>query len=384
VLLAPKTLDLLVFLTKHPNRRFSREELVEALWPGVYVDDHALSVQIAELRRVLGDNPKAPRYIETRARRGYRFLLQLAPPLVPVVLPAVPIAPETHYTQSGEYNIAYQVIGSGPVDLVFVMGWVSHLEYFWREPHFAAFLRRLASSALLILFDKRGTGLSDRVPANLLPTLEERMDDVRAVMQAARSERAVILGVSEGGPMSALFAATYPEKTLGLVMFGCYARRLRDAAYPWGSTREERDEYCRYLRENWGGPVGIEDRAPSLAADPMFRDWWASYLRMGVSPGGAAALTRMNAEIDVRGVLPSIRVPTLVLHRAQDRCLLVEEGRFVASLIPKSQYAELPGADHLPFVGDQDALFGPIEHFLRTLQKPRYLELSLATVLRSA
>jgi len=264
------------------------------------------------------------------------------------------------------------------------MGWVSHLEYFWREPHFAAFLRRLASSARLILFDKRGTGLSDRVPANLLPTLEERMDDVRAVIQAARSERAVILGVSEGGPMSALFAATYPEKTLGLVMFGCYARRLRDAAYPWGPTREERDEYCRYLRENWGGPVGIEDRAPSLAAAPMFRDWRASYLRMGVSPGGAAALTRMNAEIDVRGVLPSIRVPTLVLHRAQDRCLLVEEGRVVASLIPKSQYVELPGADHLPFVGDQDALFGPIEHFLRTLQKPRYLELSLATVLRSA
>ena len=184
--------------------------------------------------------------------------------------------------------------------------------------------------------------------------------------------------------MSALFAATYPEKTLGLVMFGCYARRLRDTDYPWGPTREERDEYCRYLRENWGGPVGIEDRAPSLAADPLFRDWWASYLRMGVSPGGAAALTRMNAEIDVRGVLPSIRVPSLILHRAQDRCLLVEEGRFVASLIPQSLYVELAGADHLPFVGDQDALFAPIEQFLRTLQQPRYMELSLATVLRFA
>ena len=256
VLLAPKTLDLLVFLAKHPNRLFSREELVEALWPGIYVDDHALSVQIAELRRALGDNPKTPRYIETRARRGYRFLLTLAAPPVPVA-PVVAVTPETHYAQSGEYNIAYQVVGSGPVDLVFVMGWVSHLEYFWRQSHFAAFLRRLASLARLILFDKRGTGLSDRVPANLLPTLEERMDDVRAVMHAAGSERAVILGMSEGGPMSALFAATYPEKTLGLVMFGCYARRLRDTDYPWGPTREERDEYCRYVSTFSGGKQWI-------------------------------------------------------------------------------------------------------------------------------
>ncbi len=176
---------------KHPNRLFSREELVEALWPGIYVDDHALSVQVAELRRALGDNPKTPRYIETRARRGYRFLLAVAsPPTSSMpVLAAVAGVPETHYTQSGEYNIAYQVVGSGPVDLVFVMGWVSHLEYFWREPHFAAFLRRLASSARLILFHKRGTGLSDRVPANLLPTLEERMDDVRAVIHAALAFR---------------------------------------------------------------------------------------------------------------------------------------------------------------------------------------------------
>ena len=154
--------------------------------------------------------------------------------------------------------------------------------------------------ARLILFDKRGTGLSDPVPVSELPTLEQRLDDVRAVMEAAGSQRAVLLGVSEGGPLCSLFAATYPEQTEALVMIGSYARRLRDTDYPWGPTREERDAFCQTIIDEWGGPVGIEERAPSRATDPAFRDWWASYLRMGASPGAAVALTRMNAEIDVR------------------------------------------------------------------------------------
>ena len=235
------------------------------------------------------------------------------------------------------------------------MGWVSHLEYFWNEPSFARFLTRLASMSRLILFDKRGTGLSDAVAVHELPTLEQRMDDVRAVMDAAGSERAVLLGISEGGPMCSLFAATYPEKTEALIMIGSYARRLRDLDYPWGPTRSERDAFCRRLLEEWGGPVGVEERAPSLAHDPAFRNWWAAYLRMGASPGAAVALTEMNAEIDMRNVLPSIRVPTLVLHRTGDRCLNVEEGRYLASRITGAEFVELPGDDHLPFVGDQDA-----------------------------
>jgi pimeloyl-ACP methyl ester carboxylesterase len=275
--------------------------------------------------------------------------------------------PETRYARSGDVNIAYQVLGDGLFDLVFVMGWVSHLEYFWTEPTFARFLRRLASFSRLILFDKRGTGLSDRVTA--LPTLEQRMDDVRAVMEAVGSRRAALLGVSEGGPMSSLFAATHPEKTLALCMIGTYARRLRAPDYPYGPTAEQHQAFYEEIQRDWGGPVGLEARAPSRLHDPQFREWWSTYIRMGASPGAALALTRMNADIDVRGILPSIRVPTLILHRTGDRCLGVEEGRYIADRIPGAQFRELPGDDHLPFVGDQDGLLDEIEGFLTGFQR---------------
>jgi pimeloyl-ACP methyl ester carboxylesterase len=283
------------------------------------------------------------------------------------------------YARSGSVNIAYQVVGDGPLDLVFVMGWVSHLEYFWSEPSFARFLTRLASFSRLILLDKRGTGLSD--PVAELPTLEQRMDDVRAVMDAVGSKSAALLGVSEGGPMCGLFAATYPEKAEALVMIGTYAKRVRSDDYPWGATREEREAFDAEIVRGWGGPVGIETRAPGRAADPEFRRWWASYLRMGASPGAALGLTRMNAEIDVRQVLPTVRVPTLVLHRTQDRCLRVEEGRYVASLVPGARMVELPGDDHLPFVGDQDAMLDEIEAFLRGVRERPQADTALATVL---
>ena len=268
------------------------------------------------------------------------------------------------YARSGDVNIAWQTLGDGPIDLVFVMGWVSHLEWFWKEPSFSSFLHRLAKFSRVILFDKRGTGLSDKVPVNELPTLEQRMDDVRAVMEAARSKRAVLCGVSEGGPLCTLFAATYPEKTIALTMIGCYARRLWAEDYPWGPTADQREIFLKEIERNWGGPLGIEDRAPSKASDPDFRDWWASYLRMGASPGAAVALTRMNAQIDVRPILPTIQVPSLVIHRSGDRCLLVEEGRYLASQIPAAKFVELPGDDHLPFVGDSDAVLDEIEEFL--------------------
>jgi class 3 adenylate cyclase len=189
------------------------------------------------------------------------------------------------------------------------------------------------------------------------------------------------MGVSEGGPLCSLFAATYPQRTEALVMIGSYARRMWDHDYPWGALREERDRFCETLIDEWGGPVGIEDRAPSMAADPAFRDWWSSYLRMGASPGAAVALTRMNAEIDIRDVLPSIRVPTLVLHRTGDRCLKVEEGRYLASKIPHATFVELPGDDHLPFVGDQEAMLSEIERFLSRAHVRSSSELVLASVL---
>lgn len=392
--LAPKAIDLLTFLAEHAGRVLLRDELLSSLWPGTFVDDHALSVQIRDIRRALGDDPKTPRYIETRHRRGYRFVAEVREAAAPGPSPAAAAGdsipetryarPETRYARSGDVNIAFQVLGEGPIDLVFVMGWVSHLEYFWTEPSFARFLRRLAGFSRLILFDKRGTGLSDRVPIAGLPTLEQRMDDVRAVMDAAGSRQAVICGVSEGGPMSALFAATYPDKVLALLMFGTYARRMRDADYPWGPSEEERNRFLEQIRTQWGGPVGIEERAPSLAQDPHFREWWAAYLRMGASPGAAEALTRMNAAIDVRSVLPTIRVPTLVLHRSGDQCLKVEEGRYVASRIPGAAFVELPGSDHLPFAGEQDEVLERIREFVAGVRHGLAPDRVLATVLLGA
>ena len=193
--------------------------------------------------------------------------------------------PTTGYARSGDVDIAYQVIGEGSIDLVFVMGWVSHLDWFWEEPGFARFLRRLASFARLILFDKRGTGLSDRVPDRELPTLEDRMDDVRAVMDAAGSRRAGLMGISEGGPLSLLFAATYPERTAALVLIGSYARRVWAEDYPWGEHADERKRWIEEVRDAWGGPVGLERRAPSRCTDDSFRRWWATYLRMAASRG---------------------------------------------------------------------------------------------------
>ena len=289
--------------------------------------------------------------------------------------------PEVRYARSSDVNIAYQIVGKGEIDLVFVMGWVSHLDWFWKEPTFASFLMRLASFARLIIFDKRGTGLSDRVPHDQLPTLEQRMDDVRAVMDAAGSEHAVLCGVSEGGPMCSLFAATYPQKTLALVVIGSYARRLRAADYPWGPSEEQHAMFLDDIARNWGGPVGIEARAPSRANDSEFSSWWATYLRMGASPGAVLALTKMNAQIDIRHILKSIQVPTLVLHRTGDRCLKVEEGRFLADHIPGAKFVELEGNDHLPFVGNQDEFLDPIAEFLTGLKPNQRVHRILTTVL---
>ena len=387
--LTPKAYDVLRYLVEHAGRLVTKQELLDACWPEVFVGDAALKVCIREIRKALDDEVQKPQYIETAHRRGYRFIaavgavpdLSSAPATAAATVPpARPLdIPRTHYAHSGDVNIAYQVLGEGPVDLVFVMGWVSHLECFWTEPSFARFLRRLSEFARLILFDKRGTGLSDRVGA--LPTLEQRMDDVRAVMAAVGSRQAVLMGVSEGGPLCSLFATTYPERTRALIMVGTYAKRTWSPDYPWAPDAEARERFFDEIRTNWGGPVGIEARAPSRAADPAFREWWSNYLRQGASPGAALTLTQMNAEIDVRHVLPHVRVPTLVLHRSGDRTLLVEEGRYVASLVPGAQFVELPGDDHLPFVGDQDAMLDCIGTFLGSTAHEPLPNRVLATVL---
>ncbi len=395
VAITPKAFSVLLHLVRRAGQLVTKEEFLDTIWPGVFVGDAALKVCIREVRKALDDEPQHPTFIQTAHRRGYRFVAAVTTsPVPPLGTPAPPeivhapsvgpagtvvSVPQTHYAHSGDVSIAYQVLGQGPIDLVFVMGWVSHLDYFWQEPSFARFLRRLASFSRLILFDKRGTGLSDRVSE--LPTLEQRMDDVRAVLEAVGSQRAALLGVSEGGPLCSLFATTYPDRTLALVMIGTYAKRLWAPDYPWAPTRAERERFFDEIRQHWGGPVGIEARAPSRADDSVFRDWWATYLRMGASPGAALTLTRMNAEIDIRHVLPAVRVPTLVVHRTDDRCLKVEEGRYVASCIPGATFVELPGVDHLPFVGDQDGMLDVIEGFLNRPYHDVDADRVLATVM---
>lgn len=287
--------------------------------------------------------------------------------------------PETKYARSGDVSIAYQVVGEGPLDLVCVPGWVSHLEYSWEEPSLARFYRRLASFSRLILFDKRGTGLSDRVTQ--FPTLEQRMDDVRAVMDAAGSQRAALMGISEGGSMCILFAATFPARTVAMIGVGIFAKRIWSPDYPWAPTPEQRQEFFDSILHSWGGVVDLQALAPSRANDPHFREWWSSFLRRSASPGAALELARWNTDIDVRHVLPAIRVPALILHRRDDQDASVEEGRYIASHIPGARFVELAGGDHIPWTGDSDALLDEIEAFLTGVRPAAYSDRLLATVL---
>ncbi len=289
--------------------------------------------------------------------------------------------PETRYAKSGDVNIAYQVVGSGPLDLVLVPGWVSHVEWCWEEPGLARFIRSLASFSRLIHFDKRGTGLSDRVANNALPTLEERMDDLRAVMDEVKSTEAALFGISEGGPMCALFAATYPERTTALVTYGGYAKWIRETDYPWALTREEHENALEMFSKKWGKPVGLRVFAPSVADDERFRSWFAKALRLGASPGAATALYRMNMEVDIRHLLPTIRVPTLILHRTDDKLVDVGASRYMAKSIPDAKYVELQGIDHLAWVGDVGSLVGEIQEFLTGVRQRYDTDRVLATVM---
>jgi pimeloyl-ACP methyl ester carboxylesterase len=287
--------------------------------------------------------------------------------------------PDTRYADSGGVNIAYQVLGDGPRDLVFVMGWISNIEVFWEEPTLARFLRRLASFSRLILFDKRGTGLSDRVTD--MPSLEVRMDDVRAVMDAVASERAALFGVSEGGPMCALFSATYPSRVSALIMQGGFPRRIRTPDFPWGPTKEERQAWTEQMQREWGGTFGLAARAPSMVGDERFSQWWGRLLRMGASPAAVMALVAMNDEIDIRHILPAIRVPTLLLHSVRDATIPIGASRYMAERIPGARLVELPGEDHLPWLSDSDAILGEIEEFLTGVRHTVEPDRVLATVL---
>jgi class 3 adenylate cyclase len=284
------------------------------------------------------------------------------------------------YAQNGGVHIAYQVVGQGELDIVLALGFISHLDLEWEAPNMARLFRELASFARLIRFDKRGTGLSDRAVG--VPTLEERMDDVRAVMDAAGSQRAVLMGVSEGAPMCILFAATYPERTQALILHGGMARSTEAPDYPWASPvaglAEAASELIMpliYVGED------MEIWAPSMADDAQAKAWLGRYRRASVSPDGINALISMFMDIDVRHVLATLHVPTLVLHRRGDRVVNWRAGRWMAEQIPGARYVSLPGQDHFPWAGDSDVVIEEIREFLTGVRVPAEPDRVLATVM---
>lgn len=287
--------------------------------------------------------------------------------------------PETRYAHSGSVSIAYQVAGDGKADLVFVPGWVSHIEYAWEEPSLAPFLERLASFSRLIFMDRRGTGLSDTV--DHLPTLEGRMDDLRAVMDAAGSQRAFLFGISESGPMCSLFAATWPERSAGLVLCNTTARFMVAEDYSWGLSQQRADRFLARCQTEWGTGVTATMFAPSKAGDQEFRRSWGRFERRAVSPGGIVKLLAMAMDTDVRQVLPSIRVPTLVIHRRGDPMTPAEGGRYLAEHISGARLMEVDGGDHFPWVGDTDSILDAVEQFVTGTRRAPQVDRVLTTVL---
>jgi pimeloyl-ACP methyl ester carboxylesterase len=288
--------------------------------------------------------------------------------------------PPIRYAQSGDVDIAYQVLGDGPPNIVFVAGFITHLRAYWDDPSYRRFCERLASFSRLILFDKRGMGLSDRVRVG---TLEERMDDVRAVMDAARSERAALIGVSEGGPMSMLFAATYPQRTHALILCGGEVKEEKTEDWPWGEhTREEFEASMARVPEGWPPTgEGFWLRIPSRGKDERLREWWRNVLSEAASPRAAEAFMRVGFEIDVREVAPAIRVPTLIVHSVDDRVCHVENARWLARNIAAARYLELPGADHVPWGEHSERIVAEVEELLTGTRRDREPERVLATVL---
>lgn len=290
------------------------------------------------------------------------------------------MAREFRYARVGAQYVAYEVFGEGPLDLVIAPGYMSNLEQNWTWPPYARFFERLSSFARVMVLDRRGTGLSDRLIGT--QTFDDLMDDIRGVMDDAGSDQAAVVGGAEGGPMCTLFAATYPERTSALILITTYARRMWTHDYPWGLTAEVdalvEDGYLSL----WGrAPMGIRALAPGQADDPAFRDWYVRAQRTGGTPGAALAWYRITADIDVREVLPAIRVPTLVVHRTGDQAIPVEHGRYLADHIPGARYVELPGEDHFWFSGDSDAILAEIEEFLTGVRPPPPVDRVLATVM---
>jgi class 3 adenylate cyclase len=283
--------------------------------------------------------------------------------------------PVTHYAKSGDIHIAYQVFGDGPINVVLTPPFVSNVEHWWDEPNVSRWLLRLGSYARVAIFDKRGTGMSDRVAE--LPGVDQRMDDLRAVLDAASMEQAALIGISEGVPLTALFGATYPDRCRALVLYGGFARFTS-----WFPSEEALEEFFGYVEQAWGSGASLRRFAPSRSNDLAFQSWWGRTERLGASPAAATALMRMNSQIDISNIVSTIRVPTLIIHRTEDVTINVEGGRYLAQHIPGARYIELPGTDHIPFVGDNaDEIADAVQEFLTGARASVPVDRVLATVL---
>ena len=330
--------------------------------------------QYKECERILDQELGIPPQSETtELYQNIRLHREIKP------TPPAKVRPEVKFVASDDVHIAYLMWGKGPVDIVWVSGFTTHMEQLWELPSLTNFFDELASFSRVILFDRRGLGLSERV--GYPPTMEDTLDDLLAVMRAAGSKHAVLFGYLEGGPNSLLFTATYPERVSGLILYGTCAKWIRSEDYPWALTREQYGRWLQYISDNWGEALNLETYAPNYIHDPQLRNWWAKTMRLASSPGGVKAVLEVMRDIDVRDILPSIRTPTLILQRRDDKAIRVGAGRHLAGQIPGAKYVELEGQDHWFFLGDSQSILREIKTFVQNLGSPAVPGFMLATIL---
>jgi pimeloyl-ACP methyl ester carboxylesterase len=371
--LQPQVFDLLLYLVENCERVVLKHELLETLWPDTIVTESSIQRGVSLARSALGE--RGPELIQTFPRQGYRFVGKIRTGKKP----SAGLTLQPRYAQSGDVHIAYATLGSGDSDIVVVNGWIMPMRAMFKHPRTRAVMQALAGMGRVIQFDKRGTGLSDRVKA--LPSHEQRMDDLRVVLDACGSEKAVLIGFSEGGALAMLYAATYPERVRGLVLCGAFARMTRAPDYPSGYAPEEMEKLKSYIRGAWGRGASLRAIAPSELKDPEFVDWVTFAEQEGTSPGSALDLLEMNIRIDLRALLPTIRVPTVVLQAEDDKMIDPKSGPYLAEHIPNARYVGAPGDDHIFFFRNQDEMVGAVRWVLS--QDPPDLEADrfLSTVL---
>jgi pimeloyl-ACP methyl ester carboxylesterase/DNA-binding winged helix-turn-helix (wHTH) protein len=370
--LRPKSFDVLHYLAENAGRIVAKDELIRKVWSGVSVTDDSVVHCINEIRNAIGDRDR--QIIKTIPRRGYLFAAPVVEAGTTVAAAPTPVS-SVNYAKSGEVHIAYRVWGDATSPLVFCPPFVTHVETLWTEPGAAQFLNSMGRFARVIWFDKRGTGMSDR--ADKMPSMDERVDDVRAVMDAVGVERATIMGPSEGGSLAAYFAATHPQRCEGLILYGAFA-----SFTSWLQTEEALQQFLHYIDMSWGSGASLPMFAPSMAGNVAFTEWWGRVERFGASPADAMALMRLNSQIDITGILPSIRVPTLVVHRTADPAINIEGGRQLAARIPNARLVELSGVDHFPWLGENaDEILRLFEEFMTGPRTAPILDRVLTTVM---